>query len=121
MEWRRDKRQRDEVQRLLEGKKALTKTQYELSRLRQAVKGYQEAVLKGLIKDPQKAIGTLRKLREQEIRLLANEIEISTSFWLIDESRWRKITQSWLATREERAGIRDQQHGKKGKKFFGIR
>jgi len=120
-QWRRDKRQRDEVKRLIEGKEALKNTQYEISRLREAVAGYREAVLQGLIKDPQKAIATLRLLREREVRLLANEIEICTAFWLIDESRWKTITQQWLDTREDRANIRNKQEEKKGKKFFGFR
>jgi len=122
-EWRKDKRQRDEVRKLFEGKKALTEVQKELFALRQAMEGYRQAVRQGLIKDPEKAIRTMRQLREREVRLVAREIEICTSFWLIDESRWRPITKRWLATRTARANIRDEAIKKKKKKkgFFGLR
>lgn len=120
-EWRKDKRQRDEVKKLFEGKKALQDIQKELLTLRQAIEGYRQAVRQGLIKDPEKAIRTMRKLREREVRLVAREIEISTSFWLIDESRWKPITKRWLATREARASIRTKESKKKKKGFFSLR
>lgn len=119
-QWRKDKRQRDEVKKLFEGKKALTEVQAELSKLRQAMNGYRKAVKMGLIKDPEKAIRTMRRLREREVRLAAKEIEICTSFWLIDESRWSSITKRWLATREARANIRTQLSKKKKKSFLGL-
>jgi len=120
-EWRKDKRQRDEVRKLFEGKKALQEVDKELGTLRQAMGGYRMAVRQGLIKDPEQAIRTMRQLREREVRLVAREIEICTSFWLIDESRWKPITKRWLATREARASIRDQAIKKKKKGFFGLR
>ncbi len=120
-EWRKDKRQRDEVRKLFEGKKALQDLRKELGTLRQAMNGYRQAVREGLIKDPEKAIRTMRQLREREVRLIAREIEICTSFWLIDESRWRPITKRWLATREARASIRTEETKKKKKGFFGLR
>ncbi len=120
-EWRKDKRQRDEVRKLFEGKKALQDVQKELTTLRQAMEGYRQAVRQGLIKDPEKAIRTMRRLREREVRLVAREIEICTSFWLIDESRWKPITKRWLATREARANIRDQAIKKKKKGFLDLR
>ncbi len=105
-DWRKDKRQRDEITKLLEGKRALAEVQTELTKHRQAMGGYRKAVLAGLVNDPQGAIQTMRKLQEIEIRLVAREIEISTSFWLIDENRWRPITRRWLETREKRSQMR---------------
>lgn len=110
-DWRKDKRQRDEITKLLEGKKALTEVQTELAKHRQAMEGYRKAVLSGLVKDPRGAIQTMRKLQEIEISLVAKEIEISTSFWLIDETRWTAITRRWLQTRE----IRTKQRTTKSK------
>lgn len=109
-DWRKDKRQRDEITKLLEGKKALGVVQTELAKHRQAMEGYRKAVLSGLIKDPRAAIQTMRKLQEIEISLAAKEIEICTSFWLIDETRWTAITRRWLQTRESRTKLRDVKH-----------
>jgi len=106
-DWRKDKRQRDEITKLLEGKQALATVQTELTKHRQAMGGYRKAVLDGLISDPQAAIQTMRKLQEIEIQLTAKEIEICTSFWLIDEQRWAPITRRWLQTREIRAQKRN--------------
>ncbi len=105
-DWRKDKRQRDEITKLLEGKQALATVQRELAKHRQAMGGYRKAVLSGLVIDPQSAIQTMRKLQEIEIQLTAKEIEICTSFWLIDEERWAPITRRWLQTREIRTQTR---------------
>ncbi len=112
-EWRKDKRQRDEIKKLLEGREALTEIQQELAKLRNAMNGYKQAVSSGLVKDPQHAIQTMRTLREREVRLAAKEIEICSSFWLIDESRWRPITKRWLATRKQRTFIRKESRKQK--------
>lgn len=102
-DWRKDKRQRDEIGKLLQGREALGTVQSDLAKLRQAQAGYQNAVKAGLVKDPKGALQTMRKLREMEVRLAAKEIEICSSFWLIDEQRWTPITRRWLQTRESRA------------------
>jgi len=107
-EWRDDKRQREEITKLLEGKEALRKVQTELKDLRSTMKNYQEIVESGLVDDPELALQNMRNLREQEVNLLAREIEICSSFWLIDEQRWKPITKSWLATREQRTKIRNE-------------
>lgn len=106
-QWRKDRRQREEVKKLLEGKKALTEVQLELAKLRQVMDDYKQIVASGLVEDPEKAIQTLRRLREREVRLTAREIEICTAFWLIDEQRWKPITKRWLATRSTRTKIRE--------------
>lgn len=105
-EWQKDKRQREEIAKLLEGKKALAEVQAELVKLQSAMKTYQEIVQLGLVDDPEKAIDNMRKLREREVALTAKEIEICSAFWLIDEKRWKPITKKWLATREDRTEIR---------------
>jgi hypothetical protein len=102
-DWRKDKRQHEEIKALLEGKKALGEVQTELAKTRSAMGGYRKAVKSGLVKDPRVALQTMRKLREREVRLAAKEIEICTSFWLIDEERWKSITRRWQETRKIRA------------------
>ncbi len=105
-EWRKDKRLRGEIEKLIQGKKALTKVQEELRDLRSVMTSYQEIVLSGLIDDHEIAIKNMRRLREQEVALTAKEIEICSAFWLIDEDRWKPITKQWLATRADRTKIR---------------
>ncbi len=105
-QWRKDKRLREEIKKLLAGKQALSEIQTELTKLHQVIASYQNIVGLGLVEDPEKAIQNMRRLREQEVRLTAKEIEISTSFWLIDEQRWKPITKKWLATRQNRTEIR---------------
>ncbi len=100
-DWRNDKRQREEVAKLLEGKQALIIVQKELRALRTAMRNYQDIVESGLVDDPELALQNMRNLREQEIALVAREIETSSSFWLIDEQRWKPITKEWLATRDD--------------------
>ncbi len=110
--WRMDKRQREEVKKLLEGKEALTEVQAELEKLRSVMESYKSIVGSGLVEDPQKAIQVLRKLREREVRLTAKEIEICSAFWLIDEQRWKPITKKWLATRSARSKVREADKNK---------
>jgi len=84
----------------------LKDVQKELGNLQVAIRGYQKAVKSGLVKDPEMAVKTMRKLRGREVRLKAREIEIYTEFWLIDERRWAPITLRWLETSAERAQLR---------------
>jgi len=114
-DWRDDKRRREEIKKLLDGKEALAEVQKELATLRKAVNGYRATVKAGLVKDPENAIRTMRKLREKEIRLAAKEIEICTSFWLIDEQRWDKTTKRWQESRKVRAKIRKEARKNKKK------
>lgn len=107
-EWRNDKRTREEVAKLFEGKKALIEIQEELIKLRSAMALYRKAVRDGLITDPEIAVQTMRLLKEKEVRFMAKEIEISSAFWLIDEQRWRPITKRWLETRKTRTEIREK-------------
>lgn len=102
-DWRDDKRTREEIKKLLDGKRALAEIQDELDKTRLVIRGYRKAVKSSLVADPQKAIATMRKLREKEVRLAAKEIEICTSFWLIDEERWTKTTKRWQESRKIRA------------------
>jgi len=105
-QWQKDKRQREEIKKLLEGKEALTEIQAELNKLRKVMASYTDIVRSGLVDDPEQAIQTMRQLREREIRLTAKEIEICSAFWLLDENRWKPITKRWLATREDRTKMR---------------
>ncbi|MFD2158092.1 hypothetical protein ACFSW8_04180 [Rubritalea tangerina] len=108
-DWRKDKRRRDEIRKLLEGKKALREVEEELEKTQLVVKGYRKAVMSGLVADPQRAIRTMRTLREKEVRLMAKQIEIYTAFWLIDEERWTKTTQRWQKARLIRAKARKEE------------
>jgi hypothetical protein len=114
-DWRADKRRREEIKKLLEGKRALAEVQKELATLRKAMNGYRTSVKAGLVKDPEGAIRTMRKLREKEVRLAAQEIEICTSFWLIDEQRWDKTTKRWQESRKVRAKLRKEARKNKKK------
>ena len=62
----------------------------------------------------------MRKLREREVSLKAKEIEIYTEFWLIDEHRWKPITDRWLQTSEQRKQQREkaQKSGSNPFKFW---
>lgn len=106
-DWRKDRRTREEVKKLFEGKELLIKIKKELTELRAAIEIYKKAVGSGLVKDPQKAVQTMRNLKEKEVRLMAREIEICSTFWLIDEKRWRPITKRWLQTRKQRTTLRE--------------
>lgn len=114
-DWRKDKRRREEVKKLLDGKDALVEIKAELKKLRAAINGYKKAVQSGLVGDPRKALRTMRSLREREIGLAAKEIEIYTSFWLIDEKRWTKTTQRWQETRKIRAELRKKERKRQEK------
>ncbi len=119
-DWRKDKRRREEIIRLLEGKQALTDILEELGKLQVTIRGYQKAVQSGLVDDPEKAVRTMRKLREREVSLKAKEIEIYTEFWLIDEYRWKPITARWLQTSAQRKKQREeaQKRGSNPFKFW---
>ena len=119
-DWQKDKRRRQEIVRLLEGKEALEEIQLELTKLRAAISTYTEAVAAGLVEDPQNALQKMRTLREREVRLTAREITICTEFWLIDEQRWKPITRRWLQTRVQRTKQREeaQKSGSNPLKFW---
>lgn len=105
--WRNDKRQREEIKKLLQGKEALSEIQTELAKLQNVITTYKDIVKSGLVEDPEKAIQTMRNLRERQVRLTAKEIEICSTFWLIDEKRWKPITKKWLSTRPARTKMRE--------------
>ena len=109
-DWRKDKRRREEINKLLEGKQALAELQMELDKLNSAIRGYQRAVKAGLVVDPEKAIKTMRRLREREVRMKAKEMEICTEFWLIDEARWTSLTKKWLKSSAKRTEQRKEVH-----------
>lgn len=102
-DWRKDKRRREEIKKLLDGKKALIEVQKELRETEEVMKGYRTLVKEGLVSDPEKAVRTMRSLRQKQVALAAKEIEICTSFWLIDETRWTATTKRWQQTRKLRA------------------
>jgi hypothetical protein len=107
-DWRKDRRTREEVRKLFEGKQALKEIQEELKNLQQAIELYKKAVRSGLVKDPERAVQTMRGLKGKEVRLMAKEIEICSAFWLIDEQRWTTITKRWLQTRKNRTQLRKE-------------
>lgn len=53
-DWRKDRRQREEIGRLLEGRKALQELQAELITVRKAIEGYRGVVNAGLVDGPSK-------------------------------------------------------------------
>ena len=101
-DWRKDRRRQQEISKLLEGKTALREVRLELAKTRLVMENYKNMVKAGLVKDPRKAIETMRNLRVREITLMAKDIDICTSFWLIDEQRWKPITQRWHSSRKAR-------------------
>lgn len=113
-DWRKDKRTREEVKKLFEGREQLVEIKKELAKLHSAIKVYKTAVRSGLVKDPERAVQTMRKLKEKEVRLMAKEIEICSAFWLIDEQRWKSITKRWLETRKQRNELRKNNTKGKG-------
>mgnify|MGYP000117891334 CR=1 FL=1 len=101
-QWIKDKRRADEVQKLLEGKIVLALVQKERRSIAQARTSYSALVKGGLIDDLQKAVSSMRVLKEKELGLTAKEIELSTELWLIDDSRWGSITRQWNSSRQQR-------------------
>ncbi len=101
-DWRDDKRRRDEVSKLVEGRKALADVQDELTKVRTVMEQYKIMVKSGLVKDSRVAVQKMKQLRTLEIQYMAKEIDICTSFWLIDDDRWEKFTEQWHQTRPQR-------------------
>ena len=111
-QWRKDKRQRNEIAKLLEGKEQLRDVQLELKKIRSVIDGYRATVKAGLVTDIEQSIKVVRNLRQRELSLATQEIEISSSFWLIDEQRWKSITKRWLETRVSRTKFRKKTNKK---------
>ncbi|MGE9268927.1 MAG: hypothetical protein ACQKBY_12595 [Verrucomicrobiales bacterium] len=107
-EWQKDKRRRDEITKLLEGKKALADVQEELAKVRTVMEQYKLMVKAGLVKDARTAVQKMKSLRTLEVQLMAKEIDICTSFWLIDEARWSSFTKQWHQTRPVRLRFLEQ-------------
>lgn len=112
-EWSKDKRRKEEITRLLEGKALLQSVQDDLRKNQQVVSLYKQSLKEGMVTDPEQALRALRQLKEKEIMLSAQEIEICTAFWLIDEQRWASLTKYWRDTRPVRLKQRKKTHSKK--------
>lgn len=111
--WRDDKRRRDEVSKLIEGRKALAEVQQELVKVRAVMEQYKIMVKTGLIDDSRTAVEKMKQLRTLEIQYMAKEIDICSSFWLIDENRWLQFSRQWQQTRPIRMKYyeKNQQRG----------
>ena len=106
--WEADKRLASEVKMLLDGKKALKEVREELVDLRRLKSDYTTALKAGLIDEPHQALTRWKEFRQQEIALIAREVEICTSFWLIDDSKWKSTTTLWRELQVKRE-LRDKQ------------
>lgn len=113
--WTRDRRMQTEIEKLLEGKKTLIKVQQKLKEHRILVKEYKELVKDGLLQDLDTIIAQMSKFKQQEIDLRSLEVDICTSLWLIDESRWTQTTKEWKRSRLKFNAI--QKKKKKGSHF----
>lgn len=113
-DWDRAKRRSDEVAKLLEGKLALRKVQQEFANVSEEIVEYQDLVKSGVVYniDIRESAKHIINLREKQEALRAKEIDISTSFWLLDESRWSSITKRWKKVRLKQEEQRRKQRGK---------
>lgn len=110
--WEADKRRQQEVRKLLDGKKALTEVQKEISEVQTEIKEYQSLVSSGNVIDLDlfQSVSEIVGMRSNEITLKAKEIDICTSFWLIDETRWVKTTKKWKRARLEQEKARKEKY-----------
>lgn len=109
--WEEDKRTATEIRELLKGKRALIDVQRELRNVRVLMNDYRTVLKAGLINDISTAIEKWKGFKSQEIALMAKEVDICTSFWLIDESKWSATTKEW-----KRIQVAREKKAKKGKK-----
>ena len=72
------------------------------------MKEYREVVNQGLVDDLEAALRQMKSYQREEIALLAEEIEINTSFWLLDEYKWTETTKQWKRIRLEREKLKPQ-------------
>ncbi len=105
-DWTKDKRRTEEVKALLDGKKALGEVQKEIQKKRTLMKEYRAVVNQGLVDDLEAALRQMKAYQREEISLLAREIEINTSFWLLDEYKWAETTKQWKRIRLEREKLK---------------
>ena len=115
-DWTRAKRTRDEVAQLLEGQAKLIMVQKELAEQQGLIADYKKLVADGLVDDPVMAMKWMRKEMQAEVALKAAEIDICTSLWLIDETRWTETTKAWKRSRiemEKRLKLKDKKKPKK--------
>jgi hypothetical protein len=105
-DWALDKRTASEVAKLLEGKRALAEVQKEISLNRKATEEYAEFVSEGLVENIEAAMLKLQQAKEEELALMAKEIDICSSLWFIDERRWKQTTKEWRVFQNERLASR---------------
>lgn len=110
--WAKDKRVVAEIKKLLDGKKALINVNKELADIRSLMQDYESALKERLIDEPYLALEKWKEFKEIEIGLLAKKIDICTSFWLIDERRWRQTTKQWRKAQVQRE-LREKKRGRK--------
>lgn len=113
-QWSKEKRRSDEISRLLEGKAAIANLERELSDHAVETKEYQELVKSGDLYqvDIRKVISDFIVLKEAEISMRAKIIDISTSFWLLDEHRWGSVSKEWKRIRLRQEAERRKKRGK---------
>ncbi len=95
-EWERQRRLKTEVQRMLEGREELIKTESELQEIRIARREYATLLRAGLVdQSPQQVLENLQGLYREEMTLQAQIVTISSGYWLIDEEWWTKHQRPW--------------------------
>ena len=95
-DWEKSRRIKAEVKTLLDGRNAFIETEQEIKNVQLAKKQYIELIRDGLVEqDSETIMGNLQNLHVEEISLNAKIIEISSSYWLLDESWWSKHQRPW--------------------------
>jgi len=88
-EWSQQRRRRQEVARLLEGKETLKLINEELAKNTRVEEEYRRLVADKLVTSDMLEIArAMKNFRQKEAALRAKKIDIMTSFWLIDEEKW---------------------------------
>lgn len=101
-DWRRDRRQDEEVKNLLEGIEQLREVQENRRKLEEAKEFYIEWLSVESSQNPQSLIEGVTRVRELELSLREEEIKIFTEFWLFDEKNWDELVDRWVGGREKR-------------------
>lgn len=119
--WEKDRRRRDEVRKLLEGRKMLAKVENQLSKTKKLQKEYTQLIKKGLISNnAQKNFTNFKKLYQKQVELRAQKIEISSEFWLLDEAYWSKFGTPWKIIQSQEQKRKKALERQKKAKFLKI-
>lgn len=106
--WEKDKRRKSEIKKLLDGRRSLKEVLQALRDNKIERREYIDLINSGDMINLTLESGTqtLSELKRTEIELTAKKIDLCTSFWLIDETRWKKITTKWKKIRLEQEAQR---------------